>query len=73
MQTPALISTACGPTCRSGCASRRDGAALTWPCLRVCSQRRSGVVQSQRTIAVVCPPWPATAVPLDFDDDRLMA
>lgn len=36
MQTPALISTACGPACRSGCASSRS-----------LSLRRSGAAQSQ--------------------------
>jgi hypothetical protein len=52
MQTPALISTACGPTCRSVCASQSLPGA--------CTQRNaaSGARAREESgrVAVVCPP-----------------
>ena len=71
MQTPALISTACGPTCRSGCASRRrrwlPGAlALPSLALPVCSQRTLGRCAESEDDCCSLPT-------LGFDDNRLMA
>ena len=62
MQTPALISTACGPACRSGCGLcfvlRADDygglpGALPWPCVcsaRACAESEDGAVVCAATL-----------------------